>query len=1438
MAHMKLSKISSTNGQRRLPNLYRKAILTVLCLFSVSAVRAVDGVWTSPVSGGLWSDTANWSGGVVAEGTDAIADFTTLNIGAHTTVNFDAPRTLGSLRFGDAATTTYNWTLSDDGNPANVLTLDGVAPAITVNNGTFSNNVVIAGTGGFAVQGSSSSASSLALGVANTVTGDLSVVAGTGGNLTLLANHAGALGGSPGLPNAVVLIGNSATRALLNLNSSGASYPAHHTLVMRPTGASSSSRAELRSVSGSATWNGGVVLDGISGSASPRCDIYCDAAGGTLSLTGDITTINNYLGAFNLRGANSGVINGNINVPGALMGKDDAGNWTLNSPNNNWASLQIYNGTLRLGVDNALPSAAPITFGSSGTAILDLNGFSQELGGNLISSGGTAKRVTNSILAASFSTVTYNTPSDANCAVPIGGKITLVKEGAANLTLAAASPYTGETLINNGTLIVANNGSIAATTNIVVGSGAVFAPVGISLGASQKLAPVGGTATLAGTVNMSSGTLELNYSAGNPGLTISGGNLIMSSSGVVVINVTGQLVAGQSYLLATAINGGQVSGSVPSSVTLNGVSGLSGYLVILNGELYLTLDTKPVITTQLPVSYTNQFTLFAGANPRFSVEVGGLAPFTYQWYTNGVLDASATGSSLIWPNVGLGTISAYCVVTNTSGAATSSVWSASVVAPPTAPYPVAVMSSNLLGYWRLNEPDNGMGDNNAGVIANDYWGGNNGLYSNTYLGLTGYSQSTDPATTAALFGIADVQNCAARGISGIDFGSPTNTSKAFTIEAWVAGFAPLLPSGIVSKGYGAGGEQFNLDADGIGHGFRFFVRDAAGVSRVASSSFVPQDAVWHHVVGVCDQPNGVVRLYVDGQSVASTSIPTNAGILAATSPMSIGARYSSAAAFASDTLDNQFFGYVNDVAIYNVALSASQVQAHYYAAGIAPIITSQPPATTNVNQNGTLIVSVGANGTQPLAYNWFDVNAGSYLPSQTNATLVISNLPSDNSYYLTVSNPYGTTNTSTVSVTVEAGFNVSLSPNVSGRKYYTGLPLSFAVTTSGTEPFHYRWLTNGVLVPGATNASYLLAVPLGSSSVSCIVSNSYNGLSSQTLGPVSFTGVTAPTNSYQLAVLSNAPVAYWPLNELDSGLNDGNPGAFAYDYVGGHNGVYTNAYLGLPGFNSAMYPDLSSPLFGAFASTDSMVVESDASGGGLANLNFAKPVGANAAVSVEAWVNLTNAIQAASLVAKGCGHSEQFALDVYNGGFRFVFRDANKTARDSGVSAVAAVGRWYHLVGVWDGASGTGRLFVNGTNVTSNTGLATGLGFWTPEINPNLPGANLVNIGSRPSDITATSYDVQFRGKIANVALYNYALSTNQIVAHYVNGTNAPVVVTPGLMSINPINSTQVQLTWNFSGTLQSATNVAGPYVDEVGAVSPFTVTTTNAQMFYRIKQQ
>lgn len=60
-------------------------------------------------------------------------------------------------------------------------------------------------------------------------------------------------------------------------------------------------------------------------------------------------------------------------------------------------------------------------------------------------------------------------------------------------------------------------------------------------------------------------------------------------------------------------------------------------------------------------------------------------------------------------------------------------------------------------------------------------------------------------------------------------------------------------------------------------------------------------------------------------------------------------------------------------------------------------------------------------------------------------------------------------------------------------------------------------------------------------------------------------------------------------------------------------------------------------------------------------------------------------------------------------------------------------------------------------------------------------------------------------------------------------------VTVPVLNFTSALNG-QLQLSWNSGGTLESATNVLGPYSAIVG-VSPYTPPITNSQMFYRLHQ-
>lgn len=106
------------------------------------SLKAASGTWTNNVDGN-WSDTTQWLGGVVADGSGFTADFSTINLTANRTVTLDAGHTLTTLKFGDTVPD-FNWTLSG----ANTLTLAGTTPTINVLNQSATISSVIDGTVG------------------------------------------------------------------------------------------------------------------------------------------------------------------------------------------------------------------------------------------------------------------------------------------------------------------------------------------------------------------------------------------------------------------------------------------------------------------------------------------------------------------------------------------------------------------------------------------------------------------------------------------------------------------------------------------------------------------------------------------------------------------------------------------------------------------------------------------------------------------------------------------------------------------------------------------------------------------------------------------------------------------------------------------------------------------------------------------------------------------------------------------------------------------------------------------------------------------------------------------------------------------------------------------------------------------------------------------
>jgi len=529
--------------------------------------------------------------------------------------------------------------------------------------------------------------------------------------------------------------------------------------------------------------------------------------------------------------------------------------------------------------------------------------------------------------------------------------------------------------------------------------------------------------------------------------------------------------------------------------------------------------------------------VYVGRSPSFAAKatgLGSLAP-KYLWFRNGSSISGATASSYTLANAQL-TDSAstfFCVATNGFGAITSSISTLTVIAAPTQPYPAAVLANAPKGYWRLNEPDNNSGNN--GVAAHDYAGGHNGYYSNTVNNVSGYNPVADP-DTAMQVGTANDQLVS--GINDVDFGRAANSPGAvFSVEAWAIGGNQAVDAAVVAKGYngilnpgiGTGTEQYAIDVTTTPRKFRFLVRGDNGQGYQAQSTALPYDPVtfqptWHHLVGVCDQPNGIVKLYVDGLLAASGGISSTAGIIAQALPTTIGSRPSSSIA----DYDNQWNGTIDDVAIYGTALNDSQVLAHFFAGQRPPIITLQPTNQLTA-ENVIVTFPTSAYGAGTLSYQWYlsdGFNPTASVSGQTspNLTFTTTAAQNGNNYQLVVTNQYGSVTSAVAILSVVGGAPGFFTEIPSSQTIFLGHVISLRVDPSGTAPFTYQWKKDGVDIVDdyRTSGSHTNVLNIGyatntdSGSYQVIVSNG-QGSTPSVADAILVTNVTATITPFNAA---------------------------------------------------------------------------------------------------------------------------------------------------------------------------------------------------------------------------------------------------------------------------------------------------------------------------------
>lgn len=262
-----------------------------------------------------------------------------------------------------------------------------------------------------------------------------------------------------------------------------------------------------------------------------------------------------------------------------------------------------------------------------------------------------------------------------------------------------------------------------------------------------------------------------------------------------------------------------------------------------------------------------------------------------------------------------------------------------------------VLSDGPLAYYRLGE------STGAGVATNSGSLGSaaNGIYSNTANGVSGPQAPTfigmEYTNPAASF----------NGVSSyIALGNPAglNFTGQITLEAWVKPFVSQNAlADIIAHGVNAADNaEVQLR---ITDNARYEVGSWDGTSAHGVTFPIPSEdrGTWVHLAGTHDGTNW--NLYRNGVRVAYTSDATGA-LLISDAGWAIGGRGWNGAP------DRLFTGDLDEVAIYNYALSPSQVAAHYFAGKTGPLLTVRA-------EGGNVIITWPAGVLQQAA----DV-AGSY----------------------------------------------------------------------------------------------------------------------------------------------------------------------------------------------------------------------------------------------------------------------------------------------------------------------------------------------------------------------------------------------------------------------------------------------------------------------------
>ncbi|MBK7997503.1 MAG: immunoglobulin domain-containing protein [Verrucomicrobia bacterium] len=483
----------------------------------------------------------------------------------------------------------------------------------------------------------------------------------------------------------------------------------------------------------------------------------------------------------------------------------------------------------------------------------------------------------------------------------------------------------------------------------------------------------------------------------------------------VYSQVTPSTVEIRLYLDGAMVKSGTFSGRLANSMTstplaIGSAAGVSDFFVgvidevsiynraLGDGEIqdiYLADASGKCQAVVLPSIVTQPVgqSVLEGTSVTLSVGTVGTKPFQYRWLKDSDVVNSATNSSLTFSSIQANEAGNYrVVVSNAAGSVTSSVAVVTVTPVPDC----ALASAGMVAWWGFE------------VAGDDYLGLNRGtLRGGATTGPGFVNQAMNLNGTTADFQIPD---------------SPSlDQTNAYTVELWFRKDQPYVPNvqfilfdkrDLLGRcNYGASlSVNFGLTM--------YYIDPSLGGFVSLAHNPLPTEGEYHHFAGTYRQLTATtveLNLYLDGQKVKTGQFP---GVLANTvteTPLHIGS---------ARGVSDFFRGEIDEVALYNRALTATEVAA-IYAAGsggkcaprVSPAILADPIGMT-VTEGATTTFTVIAGGTSPLRYQWFF--NGSLIPGATDSILQLGNIQMSQAggYSVVVSNDVGVAESSVATLAV------------------------------------------------------------------------------------------------------------------------------------------------------------------------------------------------------------------------------------------------------------------------------------------------------------------------------------------------------------------------------------------------------------------------------------